>query len=76
MGVYNTKVDLRDIGCEGKRWMELAQDHVQWWAGVELRDAEISGLLLYLIIIFENNVPIFAFNHLSLKLRNSFVQYW
>jgi len=22
----------RDIGCEDGRWMELAQDCVQWWA--------------------------------------------
>jgi len=23
---------LREIGCEDGRWMELAQDRVQWWA--------------------------------------------
>ena len=27
-----TKMDLREIGCEDGRWMELAQDHVQWQA--------------------------------------------
>jgi len=21
-----------EIGCEDGRWMELAEDHVQWWA--------------------------------------------
>jgi hypothetical protein len=26
------KTDLREIGCEVGRWMELAQDRVQWWA--------------------------------------------
>jgi len=25
-------MDLREIGCEDGRWMELAQDCVQWWA--------------------------------------------
>jgi hypothetical protein len=23
-------MDLREAGCEDGRWMELAQDHVQW----------------------------------------------
>jgi hypothetical protein len=26
------KMDLRDIGCEAGKWMELAQDRVQWRA--------------------------------------------
>jgi len=25
-------MDLMETDCEGGRWMELAQDHVQWWA--------------------------------------------
>jgi len=25
-------MDLREIGCEDGRWMELAQDRVQWQA--------------------------------------------
>jgi hypothetical protein len=25
-------MDLREIGCENGRWMELAQDRVQWRA--------------------------------------------
>jgi hypothetical protein len=25
-------VDLRETGCEDGRWMELAQDRVEWWA--------------------------------------------
>jgi hypothetical protein len=25
-----SKLDLREIGCEDGRWMELAQDRVQW----------------------------------------------
>ena len=25
-------MDLREIGCEVGRWMELAQDRVQWQA--------------------------------------------
>jgi hypothetical protein len=28
----NIKTDLREIGSEDGRWMELAQDHVQWRA--------------------------------------------
>jgi hypothetical protein len=27
-----SKMDLREIGCEDGRWMELAQDCVQWQA--------------------------------------------
>jgi hypothetical protein len=29
-----SKMDLMEIGCGDGRWMELAQDHVQWWASV------------------------------------------
>jgi len=25
-------MDLRETGCEDGRWMEMAQDHVQWQA--------------------------------------------
>jgi hypothetical protein len=25
-------MDLREMGCEEERWMELAQDRVQWRA--------------------------------------------
>jgi hypothetical protein len=28
----NITTDLREIGCEDGRWMELAQDRVQWQA--------------------------------------------
>jgi hypothetical protein len=28
----NIKMDLRETGCENGRWMELAQDRVQWQA--------------------------------------------
>jgi len=27
-----SKMDLMEIGCADGRWMELAQDRVQWWA--------------------------------------------
>jgi hypothetical protein len=27
--VGNSKIGVREIGCEDGRWMELAQDHVQ-----------------------------------------------
>jgi hypothetical protein len=27
-----SKMDLREMGCEDGRWMELAQDRVQWRA--------------------------------------------
>jgi hypothetical protein len=26
------KMDFWETGCEDGRWMELDQDHVQWWA--------------------------------------------
>jgi hypothetical protein len=26
------KMDLREVGCEDVRWMELAQDRVKWQA--------------------------------------------
>ena len=31
-GERYTVMDLMEIGCEDGRWMELAQDRVQWWA--------------------------------------------
>jgi hypothetical protein len=30
--VLVSKMDLNEMGCEDGRWMELAQDHVQWQA--------------------------------------------
>jgi hypothetical protein len=30
--VLVSKMDLREIGCEDGRWMELDQDRVQWQA--------------------------------------------
>jgi hypothetical protein len=30
----DSKMGLREIGCEDGRWIELAQDRVQWWAFV------------------------------------------
>ena len=29
-----SKMDLTEIGCKDGRWIELAQDRVQWWAFV------------------------------------------
>jgi hypothetical protein len=31
-GKYNVKMHFRKMVCEDGRWMELAQDHVQWQA--------------------------------------------
>jgi hypothetical protein len=30
--VDNIKIDLRDIGCDGMDWIDLAQDKDQWRA--------------------------------------------
>jgi hypothetical protein len=30
--VDNIKVDLREIGCDGRDWIELAEDRDQWRA--------------------------------------------
>jgi hypothetical protein len=27
-------MNLRELGCEEMKWMELAESHVQWWAFV------------------------------------------
>jgi hypothetical protein len=27
-------MDLREIGIDGAKWIQLAQDRVQWWAFV------------------------------------------
>jgi len=31
-GRINIQIDLREVGCGGMDWMELAQDGVRWWA--------------------------------------------
>jgi hypothetical protein len=28
------KMDLKEVGCEGLDWIELAQNRVRWWAVV------------------------------------------
>jgi len=28
----NIKIDLREMGCGGMDWIELAQDKDRWWA--------------------------------------------
>jgi hypothetical protein len=28
----NIKMDLKEVGCEGMDWIDLAQDKVSWWA--------------------------------------------
>jgi hypothetical protein len=28
----NIKMDLQELGCWGKDWIELAQDRDRWWA--------------------------------------------
>jgi hypothetical protein len=30
--VYNIKMDLREIGCDGVDWIDMAQDRDQWRA--------------------------------------------
>jgi hypothetical protein len=46
-----SKMDLREIGCEDGRWMELAQDRVQWWALVlavlNLRVLPLAGSYVF-----------------------------
>ena len=32
MAHLNSTMDVGEIGCEDGRWMELAQDRVQWQA--------------------------------------------
>jgi len=27
----NSEVDLGEVGCEIVNWIELVQDHIQWW---------------------------------------------
>jgi hypothetical protein len=33
---YNVKMDLGELGYEDGRWIEVAQDHAQWWALVSV----------------------------------------
>jgi hypothetical protein len=30
--VDNIKMDIREIGCDGINWVDVAQDRDQWWA--------------------------------------------
>jgi hypothetical protein len=30
----NIKMDLRETGIDGAKWIQMAQDRVQWWAFV------------------------------------------
>jgi len=39
-----SKMDLTVMGCEDGKWMELAQDRVQW-QGVVLAVLNLGGLL-------------------------------
>jgi hypothetical protein len=39
-------MDLREIGCEDGRWMDLAQDRVQW-------QALVLAVLKLLVLILE-----------------------
>jgi hypothetical protein len=32
----NIKMDLREIGIDGRNWIQLAQDRIQWWACVNM----------------------------------------
>jgi hypothetical protein len=34
--VDNMKIDLREMGCDGMDWIDLAQDRVQWKALVNM----------------------------------------
>jgi hypothetical protein len=42
---YNIKINAREAGCEDGRWMELAQDHVQWrlWYKPSVRSGTANG---------------------------------
>ena len=31
---YNIKIDLREVGCDGRDWINLAQNKDRWWAYV------------------------------------------
>jgi hypothetical protein len=42
----NIKMDVRDMGCENGRWMELAEDHVQWQA--------LNLVMLDLIVLLQS----------------------
>ena len=31
---YNIQMDLQEVGCEGRDWIDLAHDRDRWWARV------------------------------------------
>jgi hypothetical protein len=42
----NVKLDLREIGIDGVKWIELAQERVQWWAFVTSGSIKKAGYFL------------------------------
>ena len=33
---HNNKMDVKEMGCEGMDWIELAQDRDRWWVLVNV----------------------------------------
>jgi hypothetical protein len=43
-------MDLRELVCRDGGWLELAQDHVQWWA-LELKMIDPLGSVISMLLI-------------------------
>jgi hypothetical protein len=48
---YNIKINLGKIDSEDASWMELAQDHVQWWVLV-------SAVIIHRVLLPKNYLGI------------------
>lgn len=46
----NIKINIRELNCEGRRWMQMSQDRAHWRASV-LMVLNVNVLLLHYLLV-------------------------